>query len=140
MSDAQNEHIKKSAKKRKPTAKQVAEIYSKKGTNKTATCAALGICRNTLESWRKNSPRLNELMTEAEESLLDFSESKLVEQIQDGNMTAIIFHLKTKGKKRGYTETVEVEENHTTDLDLSGLSNNELASLMSLLKKAKKSK
>ena len=46
--------------------------------------------------------------------------------------------LKTKGKKRGYIEGVEVEDKRASDLDLSGLSDEEIATVMALLKKAKK--
>lgn len=137
MSDLQNGQIKKATKK-KPKITVIAEVYGKKGANMSATAAALGCSRTTLYEWREKDPKLDKLMHEVEESLIDFSESKLIEQIKDGNMTAVIFHLKTKGKKRGYTEGVEVEERSTTDLDLSGLSNTELATLMALLKKAKK--
>jgi hypothetical protein len=40
---------------------------------------------------------------------LDFAESQLHKQIKEGNSTATIFFLKTKGKKRGYIERQEVE-------------------------------
>ena len=46
---------------------------------------------------------------DVEESLLDLSESKLLENIQNNDNTCIIFHLKTKGKKRGYIEKQEFE-------------------------------
>ena len=39
---------------------------------------------------------------------LDYAESKLYELIKDGNVTATIFYLKTKGKKRGYIERQEI--------------------------------
>lgn len=87
--------------------KKVAEVYAKKAGNISSTCVALGIDRNTFMSWREKYADLREALSEIEESLIDFSESKLLEQIQDGNLTAIIFHLKTKGKKRGYVETQE---------------------------------
>jgi hypothetical protein len=44
----------------------------------------------------------------AKERFLDFLESKLVEQINGGNTTSIIFALKTKGKNRGYVERQEI--------------------------------
>jgi hypothetical protein len=40
---------------------------------------------------------------------IDFAESQLHKQIKDGNSTATIFFLKTKGKKRGYVERQEVD-------------------------------
>ena len=138
MSDLQNEQIKKATKK-KPTRKAIADVYEKKAANMSATAFALGVSRTTLYEWREKDPKLDALMHEVEESLIDFTESKLLAQIKDDNMTAIIFHLKTKGKKRGYTEGEEVEIKQTNNLDLSGLSDSELATLMALLKKAKKS-
>ena len=138
MSDLQNEQIKKATKK-KPTRKAIADVYEKKAANMSATAIALGVSRTTLYEWRQKDPKLDAMMHEVEESLIDFTESKLLAQIKDDNMTAIIFHLKTKGKKRGYTEGEEVEIKQTNNLDLSGLSDSELATLMALLKKAKKS-
>lgn len=90
---------------------RVAEVYEKKAGNISATCASLGIDRNTFTSWRDKYPKLAQLLDEVDESLIDFSESKLLEQINSGNLTAIIFHLKTKGKKRGYVESMEQNVN-----------------------------
>ncbi|MCR5658952.1 MAG: hypothetical protein K6G25_06465 [Bacteroidales bacterium] len=108
--------------------KEVIRVYEAKGCNVSATCIALGIDRKTLFNWRNADEKLNEMMCEAEESLLDFSESKLMEQINDGNLTAIIFHLKTKGRGRGYVEQTDVNANVKT-FDLRPLSDNELDAL-----------
>lgn len=43
------------------------------------------------------------------ESVIDLAESKLIENIQANDNTAILFYLKTKGKKRGYIERKEVD-------------------------------
>lgn len=91
--------------------KKIVAAYEKKAGNLTSTAAALGVHRSTLELWRKEDEQLNVAMRDVEESLVDFSESKLMESINNGNLTAIIFHLKTKGKKRGYVESVEQNVN-----------------------------
>lgn len=91
--------------------KTIASIYEKKAGNASATCTALGIDRNTLMDWRSKYSDLAKLLDDIDESLIDFSESKLLEQIQDGNLTAIIFHLKTKGRSRGYVERMESDVN-----------------------------
>ncbi len=53
------------------------------------------------------------MLAEARESSIDLAESKLIEAIKAGNLTAIIFFLKTQGKSRGYSERSEF--GHTTD-------------------------
>lgn len=86
---------------------KVAEVYEKKAGNVHSTCLSLHIDRTTFNKWREKYPKLAQMLNDVDESLIDFSESKLLEQINDGNLTAIIFHLKTKGKKRGYVESTE---------------------------------
>jgi hypothetical protein len=61
---------------------------------------------------------------------LDLAESKLHEEILGGNTAAIIFFLKTKGKKRGYVERQEVESVQRQP-DLSGLSTAEIMDILS---------
>ena len=52
--------------------------------------------------------QIKEAIQEAKESMLDFTENKLFTQIKEGNLTAIIFYLKTQGKARGYIEKQEI--------------------------------
>lgn len=87
---------------------KLVKVYEKKAGNMTATATAIGVCRRTLVRWREADPELDAMMNDIDESLIDFSESKLMESIQEGNLTAIIFHLKTKGKGRGYIEGQEI--------------------------------
>lgn len=89
------------------TNEDIVKAYTKKGCNVSATCTALGISRQTFYNWKNGDAELRAMLEEAEEAIIDFAESKLVEAIGDGDMTAIIFFLKTKGKKRGYVEKVE---------------------------------
>lgn len=47
-------------------------------------------------------------LSDENETILDFAESKLYKRIDGEDMTAIKFLLATKGKKRGYTERTEL--------------------------------
>lgn len=70
-------------------------------------CDATGIARRTYYNWIERDPKFKEACDEVAESLIDKVESKLLTKINDEDLTAIIFYLKTKGKKRGYVESVE---------------------------------
>lgn len=93
------------------SVEKIAEVYKKKGCNITATCAALNISRRTFYNKKEKSKTLQELLSEADESMLDFAESKLIEHINNNDITSLIFFLKTKGKKRGYIERTEHDVN-----------------------------
>ncbi len=68
----------------------------------------LGISRQAL--WRRvrDNPELQECVDDLKELQLDLTESKLLQAIKGGEGWAICFHLKTKGKSRGYIESQHV--------------------------------
>ena len=90
---------------------KIIQIYEKKDCNITATCTALGIARKTFYEWREKKKKLAEGLEAAEEAIIDFAESKLVEHINNDDVQALIFFLRTKGKKRGYVEKTETDVN-----------------------------
>lgn len=47
-------------------------------------------------------------LADENETVLDFTESKAIERIKDGDGAMIRFILATKGRKRGYGDKVEV--------------------------------
>jgi hypothetical protein len=61
----------------------------------------LGVVNNTLRAWIE-SENLYDTIIEGRNARLDFAESKLDQNINNGDTTAIIFLLKTLGKDRGY--------------------------------------
>lgn len=93
----------------------------------SGACDAADISRTTFYEWLKNDPEFALEVEEINESAIDFVESKLYQKIngvecatitQKGETviyelppsdTAIIFYLKTKGKKRGYIEKTEID-------------------------------
>lgn len=55
----------------------------------------------------RNTPSLKQVLYEIREEDLDNVESKLDQQINQGNMTAIIWTLKCRGRHRGWNERPE---------------------------------
>ena len=95
--------------KRKP-ADYVKAIRETRGAL-SAVADRLGVDVRTVYRARDRWPVVRDAIEEARERQLDFTEIKLHQLIADGNITAIIFYLKTQGKKRGYIE-------HPIDLTL----------------------
>ena len=81
----------------------------KKQNGRLAACASnLGVTLGTMQSYVKKSKVLQEFLVSKNEVELDKAEEKLQEQIDKGNLTAIQFMLKCKGKERGWTEKTEM--------------------------------
>ena len=53
--------------------------------------------------WMNEDPEYKNAIEELEEVTLDLAEHQLHKAILKGNLTATMFYLRTKGKKRGYT-------------------------------------
>jgi hypothetical protein len=74
----------------------------------------------------KKSAELRAAHENTLERNLDAAEATLIKQIGEGNTTAVIFYLKTKGKHRGYVERtelrVEITPEHMALLSKYGLS------------------
>lgn len=83
---------------------KVVEAFESSAGNMSLTAKKLNINRRTLQRWREKFPDLNSKMKDIEEGLIDLCETKLMQAINEGNLTAILFFLKTKGKSRGYIE------------------------------------
>jgi hypothetical protein len=62
---------------------------------------------HTADKYIKEFELTQDLVIE-DERATDRAEIKLMQAIEDGEIAAIIFRLKTKGKKRGYVERQEV--------------------------------
>ncbi len=88
--------------------KMIAEAYNRKNANLASTAASLNVSRSTLAKWRREDKELNQMLTEVEESLLDYVETELKKQVFNGNLQAMIFFLKSKAKERGFVEGHEI--------------------------------
>ena len=68
---------------------------------------SLGVSRTTLYNYINKYKTVKKALKDSRESTIDYVEGKLMEQIGSGNITAIIYYLKTQGKHRGYSERFE---------------------------------
>lgn len=75
----------------------------------TLACRKIGIDRTTHYLWMNTDAEYKKAVDELADVALDFAESKLHENMAEKDTTALIFYLKTKGKKRGYVERTEIE-------------------------------
>ena len=75
----------------------------------TVACKQADIPRSTYYKWLNEDKEFAKEVKEIENIALDFGESQLHAQMKDGNTSATIFFLKTKGKKRGYVERSELD-------------------------------
>jgi hypothetical protein len=98
--------------------------------NVTASTRAVGISRATHYKWMKDSEKYRLSIEEAIEIDLDFSEAALRKRIQAGDTTAIIFHLKTKGKGRGYIET---QHNLNTEIAKDDMKDKSVEELLAII-------
>ncbi len=67
------------------------------------------ISRTTHYEWLNTDPDYAAAVDAIKESLIDRAESALQTLITDGNVPAVLFFLKTQGKKRGYIERTETD-------------------------------
>jgi hypothetical protein len=76
----------------------------------TSACKIVGVHRSMHYEWYNEDEEYRKQVDEISELTLDFAETQLHKQINEGNTSATIFFLKTKGKKRGYIERQEIED------------------------------
>ncbi len=87
--------------------KKVLESLEKSLGVVTTAVKQVGIARSTFYKWLED-PDFKNSVDDIQNIALDFAESQLHKQIKDGNTSATIFYLKTKGKRRGYIERQEI--------------------------------
>lgn len=95
----------------------------------------LGTKAEVIRRYIRNYPHLQRVMKSIKEEILDLAEQKLIEQVEEGNMTAITLVLRTQGKERGYTEK------NTLEHELGeGMAKNSAALIEAMRKGAKETK
>lgn len=94
---------------KKLSSKRVLDAITEHHGNLSAVARALGVARSTVYAHVEKDAGAALAVEEARETILDEVEATLEQRALDGHTAELIFFLKTRGKKRGYSEKQEVE-------------------------------
>jgi hypothetical protein len=84
----------------------VQAIHDSKGMV-TKAAQRLGCAPRTVRNYAQRYSTVAEAIIEEREHVTDIAEMALLDKIQDGDLGAITFYLRTQGRDRGYTERHE---------------------------------
>ncbi|MBU1065372.1 helix-turn-helix domain-containing protein [bacterium] len=90
------------------SVEQVVVAIEKAHGIKSQAARLLGCNRQTITNYIDRHEVIKAAFEDAKESFVDMAESKLFENIEKGDVTSIIFCLKTLGKDRGYLESAKI--------------------------------
>lgn len=133
------------ARKQRYTSAQVAAALTAAGGIYSEAAKRLGCTPATVRNYVKRYKALQKLEGDIVEQRLDLAERGLLAKIHEGNLTAIMFYLRTKGRGRGYRQRRNGEAGPPASVrapatapvpDLSKLTDEELDILERLLEKA----
>jgi hypothetical protein len=96
----------------------------------STACAKANLSRQTHYRWLTEDEDYKARVDDILNVTLDYVEGKLFNEIQGGNMTGIIFYLKTKGKSRGYVERFEIKKTDPIEEMLESKSDDEILEQM----------
>jgi hypothetical protein len=111
----------------------------------TVAAEIAGVSRRTHYNWiDENDPTFDleykKAVDDVMEMQLDFSESQLFKNIQAGKEASNIFHLRCKGKKRGYIQGEELRVGNIPGEDMSfGIPNEAVDKILEAIYAGKKS-
>jgi hypothetical protein len=94
------------------TKKRLLEALEESLGVVTDACKIADVSRSAFYGYYNDDAEFKAAVDSIDDMAIDFAESQLHKQINDGVPVSTIFYLKTRGKKRGYVEKQEVD--HTT--------------------------
>lgn len=71
-------------------------------------CKLCNLSRQEYYHFVKTDPEFAKQVDDINEEAVDFVESQLYKKIEDGSERSILFYMKYRGKKRGYTDSIDI--------------------------------
>ena len=84
----------------------------------TAACKEVGISRDSYYDYYNKDEEFRRKVDDINEIAIDFTESQLFKKIKQGSERSILFFMKYKGRKRGYTDSVDITSGGKTITDI----------------------
>lgn len=103
-------------KKQRFTKSTIKSALEKARGNVTLAAEVLGVSRQTVYTYMQRYPDLVAVRADAENYVLDIAEAHIEKAVLGGDMDAIKFYLRTKGRVRGYKTSGEVEHRGNEDM------------------------
>ena len=95
---------------KRPSDDTIIKILNNSAGMVTYAAEKLNVTYQTLYTWIKESPNLQQALQAIKEKHLDFAETQLLKKIKEGHEASIFFYLKCIGKDRGYIERTQFEQ------------------------------
>lgn len=83
----------------------------------TSACKEVGLSRNQFYLYYNTDEDFKKRVDEIQDITLDFVENQLLKKIRDGSEKSILFYMKYRGRKRGYIDKIDVNNNISGSLD-----------------------
>ena len=85
----------------------------------TPACKEVGISRNQFYKYCREDEIFKAAVDDINEVTLDFVENALLKKIKDGSERGILFYMRYKGRKRGYSDSIDISGNlNITGVDI----------------------
>jgi hypothetical protein len=75
----------------------------------TEACDKSGLSRTQHYKWYKEDEEYRKAVDSIDSKFIDFAETHLKKQIENGSTQATTFFLRTRGRRRGYNEKQEID-------------------------------
>ena len=74
----------------------------------TPACKEVGVSRETFYRYYREDDDFKKAVDDINEVTLDFAENQLLKKIKEGSERSILFYMKYKARKRGYTDSLDI--------------------------------
>lgn len=117
------------------------EAFKRNLTVISSACEDIGITRQIVDIWKKEDTEFAEKLSDLDDYPLDLAEKAHLKKIQQEDSQHILFHLRTKGRKRGYGQTVAHEGSKENPIKFEhNISDEQAKEIMEIALAAKKYK